>query len=362
MRAAHLVHDPPPWILEDRLARSVVGEEFFAAAEAAVTAWPPDVFAGFRAHFTVRARLAEDVAVEGLDELRNDYVLLGAGADTFAWRHPHAAAFTIWEVDHPASQAWKREALGRANLPVPPNVRFVAVDLGAVPVREVELPSRATWNWLGVTQYLDKPVTESVLRAIAGQDSGTTAVVEFLLTEAECDELGAAFRAHGIAVAGQSSEPMVSFYEPIVIERLLRRCGFGTIDLLETDTLHDRYLPPHGSASAYLALRSSRPRGSDITPISADLALRARQPEECRVGWMAGDGRLAGGAWVGETRCYKAARAVCHLTQGGSMDRSLRLWIRTSSRSHVWRCTLVSWLRQHVSCLPAIFTVTTPRP
>ena len=247
MRAAHLVHDPPPWILEDRLARSVVGEEFFAAVEAAVAAWPPDVFAAFRAHFTVRSRLAEDVAVEGLDELRNDYVLLGAGADTFAWRHPNAAAFTIWEIDHPASQAWKREALGRANLPVPPNVRFVPVDLAAVPLREVELPSRATWNWLGVTQYLDKPAIESVLRVIAGQDSGTTAVVEFLLTEAWCDELGAAFRAQGIAGAGQSGEPMVSFFEPIEIEQLLRRCGFGTIGLLETDTLYNRYLPPHGN-------------------------------------------------------------------------------------------------------------------
>ena len=247
VRAAHLEHDPPPWILEDRLARSVVGEELFAAVEATVAAWSPDVFAAFRAHFTVRSRLAEDVAVEGMSELRNNYVLLGAGADTFAWRHPQAAAFTIWEIDHPASQAWKREALRRANLPVPPNVRFVAVDLAAVPLHEVELPSRATWNWLGVTQYLDKPTTESVLRVIAGQGSGTTAVVEFLLTEAECDELGAAFRAQGIAAAGQSREPMVSFYEPTEIERLLRRCGFGTIDLLATDTLRDRYLPPHSS-------------------------------------------------------------------------------------------------------------------
>jgi methyltransferase (TIGR00027 family) len=247
MRAAHLVHDSPPWILEDRLARSVVGEAFFAAVEAEVAAWPPHEFAAFRAHFTIRSRLAEDVAIQRLGQRRNDYVLLGAGADTFAWRHPQAAAFTIWEIDHPASQAWKREALGRANLPEPPNVRFVAVDLAAVPLREVELPSRATWNWLGVTQYLDKPTTESVLRTIAGQASGTTAVVEFLLTEGECDDLGAAFRAHGIAAAARSGEPMVSFYEPVEIERLLQRCGFATIDMLDSDTLNDRYLPPHSS-------------------------------------------------------------------------------------------------------------------
>ena len=100
-RAAHLVHDPPPWILEDRFARAIVGEAFYEASEAVMATWSPDLFAAFRAHFTVRARLAEDVAVDALDDERTDYVVLGAGADTFAWRHPDAAAFTIWEIDHP---------------------------------------------------------------------------------------------------------------------------------------------------------------------------------------------------------------------------------------------------------------------
>ena len=245
-RAAHLVHDPPPWILEDRLARSIIGEELFVVVEAVTGTWRPDVFAAFRAHFTVRARLAEDVAVAGLDEERNGYVLLGAGCDTFAWRHPDAAAFTIWEIDHPASQAWKREALRRANLKEPPNVCFVAVDLASVPLGEVDLPSRATWNWLGVTQYLDKRATESVLHAIAAQGSGTTAVVEFLLTEGECDELGVAFRAHAIAVTARFDEPMISFYRRGEIGRLLLRCGFNAIDLLDADAVSDRYLVHQG--------------------------------------------------------------------------------------------------------------------
>jgi methyltransferase (TIGR00027 family) len=241
-RAAHLVHDAPPWILEDGVARRLIGESFWSSVDTVTRSWRPDVFAAFRAHFTVRARLAEDVAVAGLRESRTDYVLLGAGADTFAWRHPRAPAFTIWEIDHPASQAWKRDALDRLNLAVPPNVRFVAADLAATPLRDVEVPPYATWNWFGVTQYLDRPATEAVLRVIASQAVGTTAVVEFLLTDGGCDELGIAFRAQAIASTEHSGEPMISFYERTDIEPLLRRCGFASIDLLDARSLRDRYL------------------------------------------------------------------------------------------------------------------------
>ena len=70
------------------MARPIVGEAFYEASEAVTAIWSPDLFAAFRADFTVRARLAEDVAIDGFDDDRTDYVLLGAGADTFAWRHP----------------------------------------------------------------------------------------------------------------------------------------------------------------------------------------------------------------------------------------------------------------------------------
>jgi methyltransferase (TIGR00027 family) len=241
-RAAHLAHDPPPWILEDRLARSIIGDEFYTVVDAAMCGWPSEVFAAFRAHFVVRARLAEDVAVERLRERRRDYVLLGAGADTFAWRHPQASAFTVWEIDHPASQAWKRAALERAGLVVPQNVRFLPVDLATVPLAEVPIPPSATWNWLGVTQYLEKSATESVLAEIAAHGPGTTAVVEFLLDETECDDLGVAFLAHAIAGTQASGEPMVSFYRKAEVEPLIRGCGFGSVELLDAPALNQRYV------------------------------------------------------------------------------------------------------------------------
>jgi methyltransferase (TIGR00027 family) len=247
MRAAHLLHDPPPWILEDRVARALLGDQYIAAVDAATADWTPRVFAAFRAHFATRSRLAEDLVIQGLDARQLDYVILGAGADSFAWRHRRAHECAIWEIDHPATQAWKQRALERLELGVPPNVRFVPVDLTTTSLREIRLPRRATWNWLGVTQYLERDATEATLEVIGSCGEGTTLVVEFLLTAPHCDALGVAFRDRSILVAEQAGEPMISFYEPADIEHMLRRAGFRTIELLDAHALSDRYLA-EGSA------------------------------------------------------------------------------------------------------------------
>ena len=118
-----------------------------------MAAWPPVVRRALRVSHAVRARLAEDVAAAGLAAGRRDYVLLGAGLDTFAWRHPRARDFVVWEIDHPDTQAWKRAALRRAGLAEPANVRFVSADLSATAIGDLGTPARATWNWLGVTMY-----------------------------------------------------------------------------------------------------------------------------------------------------------------------------------------------------------------
>jgi methyltransferase (TIGR00027 family) len=182
LRAAHVREDRPPWVLEDTLSRQLLDAAEVAELEAAMAAWPSAVRQAFRVSHAVRARLAEDVAAAGLAADRRDYVLLGAGLDSFAWRHPRAGEFVVWEVDHPDTQAWKRAALRRAGLGEPSNVRFVAADLSATAIGDLETPARATWNWLGVTMYLRPEATVAALRTIAAGRAGTTLVVEFLLT------------------------------------------------------------------------------------------------------------------------------------------------------------------------------------
>jgi methyltransferase (TIGR00027 family) len=116
LRAAHVREDRPPWVFEDTLAGRLLDAAEVAELEASMAAWPPVVRRAFRVSHAVRARLAEDVATTGLAAGRRDYVLLGAGRDTFAWRHPRAGDFVVWEIDHPDTQACKRAALRRAGL------------------------------------------------------------------------------------------------------------------------------------------------------------------------------------------------------------------------------------------------------
>jgi methyltransferase (TIGR00027 family) len=242
LRAEHMREDPPPWVFEDTLARRLLSSAEVTELEAPMAAWPPAVRQAFRVSHAVRARLAEDVAVAGLAAGRRDYVLLGAGMDTFAWRHPRAGEFIVWEVDHPATQAWKRAALRRAGLAEPANVRFVPADLALTAIGDLALPDHATWNWLGVTMYLRPETTAATLRAIAAGRAGTTLVVNFLLPAGALDVLGQAVRDCTGTTVAATGEPVVATYTPDEAAGLLGETGFGRAQLFDATRLRDRYL------------------------------------------------------------------------------------------------------------------------
>jgi methyltransferase (TIGR00027 family) len=245
LRAAHVREDRPPWILEDTLAARLLDGKETEELEASMAGWSPEVRQAFRLSHAVRARLAEDVAIDGLAAGRRDYVLLGAGLDTFAWRHPKAREFTVWEVDHPSTQAWKRAALRRPGTVAraePTHVRFVPADLAAVAVEDLRLPELATWNWLGVTMYLEPGATQAVLHAIAAASPGTTLVVNFLLAADTLDALARAVRDSSVAAVAAASEPVVATYTQDQAANLLRAAGFGRVDLFDAAMLQARYL------------------------------------------------------------------------------------------------------------------------
>jgi methyltransferase (TIGR00027 family) len=242
LRAEHVREDPPPWVLEDTLARELLDASEVALLEAELTRWPPEVRRAFRVSHAIRARLAEDVAVAGLAAGRGDYVVLGAGLDTFAWRHPRVRDFTVWEVDHPGTQAWKRAALRRARLSEPANIRFVPADLSVTSVGDLGLPSRATWNWLGVTMYLPREATAATLRAIAASGEGATLVVNFLLTTDTLDTLGRAMRRSSSVAVAASGEPVTATYTRDEVAGLLDEAGFTHVELFDSARLRDLYL------------------------------------------------------------------------------------------------------------------------
>jgi methyltransferase (TIGR00027 family) len=242
LRAAHVREDPPPWVLEDTIAQELLSAGETTLLEAEMAGWPSEVRQAFRVTHAVRARLAEDVAVSGLGSGRRDYVVLGAGLDTFAWRHPRAGEFTVWEVDHPDTQAWKRAALPRAGLTEPENVRFVAADLSVTSVGDLGLPARATWNWLGVTMYLPPEATAATLRAIAAGGPGTTLVVNFLLTPGNLDGLGRAMRHSSSVAVTAAREPLTATYARGEVARLLEETGFAGVELFDSSRLRNLYL------------------------------------------------------------------------------------------------------------------------
>jgi methyltransferase (TIGR00027 family) len=241
-RAAHLVEDPPPWILEDFLAAKLLSPAEQTAIEETLAEWSPAVRTAFRVSHVLRARVAEDEAIDGLERGRRHYVILGAGLDTFAWRHPRAAEMEVLEIDHPDTQAWKRFALDRARLGEPAHVDFLPVDLSQSSLAEIVTPPVATWNWLGVTMYLDKAATEATLRAIAVGGAGTTVVVNFLLGEDELDDHGRAMRRTSTETVAAGGEPWIASYSRPEVGALLTGAGFGSVELLDAATLAGRYL------------------------------------------------------------------------------------------------------------------------
>ena len=242
LSAALVREDPPPWVLEDTLAGQLLDAAQVAEPEATMAASLPAVRRALPASHAVRARLAEDVAAAGRAAGRRDYVLPGAGLGTFAWRHPRAGDFVVWEIDHPDTQAWKRAAPRRAWLAEHANVRFVAADLPAAAIGDLGTPARATWNWLGVTMYLQPETTAGALRAIAGGRTGTTLVVNFLLAASTLDALGHAVRDSAAAAVTAAGEPVVAAYTRDEAADLLGEAGFGGIELFDADRLRDRYM------------------------------------------------------------------------------------------------------------------------
>ena len=243
LRAAHVNRDAAPWVLHDAVSAQLVPADQAAPLEAVMATWPGQVHAAVRVRHATRTRLAEDIATEGLAGGRGDYVLLGAGLDTFAWRHALADRFTVWELDHPDTQEWKRDALARAGLPAPPNVRFEPIDLTATDLAALPTPRRATWNWLGVTMYLPRAATGAALAAIASHQPGTTLIVDFNLTVDAQDELAAAVSAAtGAALAG-IDEPLTTTYTREEAVSLLQTAGFPQVTVWDAAALRARYFP-----------------------------------------------------------------------------------------------------------------------
>jgi methyltransferase (TIGR00027 family) len=237
-RGAHLVVDQQPFIFEDPVALPLLGEVGQEMLRYHRASGDHVVLAGTRAQVTVRSRYAEErlaaLARDGLAQ----YVLLGAGLDTFAYRSPLAGNLRVFEVDHPATQRWKRDLLGAAGIAplAPERLAFVGVDLetDALLERLADAgfdPSRpALVSWLGVSMYLTGDAVAATLAAIGSLAAGTELVMEYALPAELRDARGAAYATFALQVAAERGEPWLSFFTPDELAELLHAHGLSVVE------------------------------------------------------------------------------------------------------------------------------------
>ncbi|MGI8331220.1 class I SAM-dependent methyltransferase [Actinomadura scrupuli] len=233
-RAAHLIVDDDPPIFSDPLAYPLLGEQAEELVGYHRAHGGHVVLAGARAAVSTRGRHTEDRLAEAVRRGTTQYVILGAGLDTFAYRPDLAGAVGVFEVDHPATQRWKRRLLGDAGVAVPGSVAFVPVDFETDSlvdelVRHGFDPDRPAFvGWLGVTMYLTREAIGRTLAVVGGFAPGTELVVEYLVPESLRDAAGQTYAELVAPVAAERGEPWLTFLDPGEMSALLAKAGFAT--------------------------------------------------------------------------------------------------------------------------------------
>ncbi|WP_040805489.1 class I SAM-dependent methyltransferase [Nocardia concava] len=244
-RGLYRLETAGPWVLDDVLALVFVGPVWQELRERFDPLFPDPIRREARAAVCTRSRYAEDRLVAGGF---TQYVILGAGLDSFAWRRPDLlGALTVFEVDHPASQAWKLERVGELGLPLSGSQVFVPVDFEVGSVRDALGPAGFDWArptlfcWTGVAPYLTAPAIESTLRTIAGAAPGSEVVFSYLAEDAALDDAGIEYARIYTPIAAAVGEPLQPGWSVSEIERLISRCGLKVVDHPTRADLEQRY-------------------------------------------------------------------------------------------------------------------------
>jgi methyltransferase (TIGR00027 family) len=193
-----------------------------------------------------RSRYAEDRLADAVGQGVRQYVVLGAGLDTFAYRNPFPA-LRVFEVDFPATQAWKRAMLAEAKIPAPDSLTFVALDFErhtlakALAQAGFDLDAPAFFSWLGVVTYLTLEAFRATLKVIAQLPPSSGVGFDYGIAPETLSPLGRkAFDALARRVAA-AGEPFQLFFTPQALETELRQAGFQHIEQLDTDAINQRY-------------------------------------------------------------------------------------------------------------------------
>lgn len=245
-RAIHMQVDAPPAVFDDE-----VGLRLVAPAEG----WRdrpdmnPEATKLFRASIVARARFIEDSVEEQAQRGVGQYVILGAGLDTFAQRKPELASrMRVFEIDQPGTQAWKRQRLFELGYGIPEWLRLVPVDfevgddwLQRLIVAGFDATQPAVVASTGVSMYLTKEANMATLRKIASLGGGSTLAMTFLLPLELADPEIRTSLEFAVKGAQASGTPFLSFYSPAEMLATAREAGFKEAKHVPAATLTQRY-------------------------------------------------------------------------------------------------------------------------
>ncbi len=245
LRAVHQLMDAEPKILDDTVIVQLLGTDVIGRIQQQPQRYRERDARSLRSHVVLRSRYSEDRLADAV--LRRgvrQYVVLGAGFDTFAYRQPAwARDVRIFEVDQVASQRVKRGRLSDAGIAVPSNVTFVEADFEHVSLHDMlvgggfSTGEPAFISWLGVTVYLTEPAIDAVFKFVGSLPASSEMVFTLYSRERAIEESPMAIRAK------QLGEPFRTYFDPAELEQKLRGFGFSDVSFLTPEAAQQRYFP-----------------------------------------------------------------------------------------------------------------------
>jgi methyltransferase (TIGR00027 family) len=259
LRAVHQLLDGHPKLLYDPVSVQLLDPHIIEQILTERDFYREPGPMGLRSHIVLRSRYAEDRLAQAYARGIRQYLLLGAGLDTFAWRQPPGMEeLRIFEADHPATQKQKIQRLSQAGIETPGNVRFVPIDFetesleAALRRSDLDLTLPVFISWLGVTVYLTMEAIDAVFRFVVGLPPTSEMVFTFAQKRP-----GDAMRPTAIRAAG-AGEPWKTYIRPEELGWKLAKMGFSSLYVLPPEEARELYYtgredglpPPQGAGIA----------------------------------------------------------------------------------------------------------------
>jgi len=248
MRAAHQILDNPK-IFEDPIALSILGTQGVSEIRSEKRKFKTRLHSYLRAIVVARSRFVEDELSVAIKQGIRQFVVLGAGLDTFAYRNRHSdAGLKVFEIDYPATQEWKRSQLNAANISIPESLTFVPIDFESQSLRDrlqevgFKADKPSFFSWLGVTMYLNKETVMSTMKYITSSTpSGSLIIFDYTVPPSSQNFIRRfVFRllARKMAVIG---EPWQTFFDPQQLAIELKDIGFAHVKDFDPENINSRF-------------------------------------------------------------------------------------------------------------------------